>query len=149
MIPFAVMGLTFGSLNLIHILSFYKRKAIFFCLVIIVFLFKFNMFFVIKGIFYPGIERNLGAIILFSLFSIITVKSVINEKIFLIIGRLTKYTGGIYYLHVFIKFYLKKKISLVKKKTISGCIIIYIFCYFICFIGIIIFKKTKLKYLFY
>lgn len=149
MLPFSIAGFTFGSINLILLLSSYRKRTIFFSLIIIIFLFKYDIFMLIKGFFYPGIELNLGATFLFSLFSIILVEPKMKKKLYFIIGSLTKYTGGIYYLHILLRNYLKKKILLVKNKTISGSIIIYIICYFICFIGIIIFKKTKLKYLFY
>jgi len=66
------------------------------------------------------------------------------------IKQLSSYTGGIYYIHVYIYLFLKKYIAL---KSISGnifmCIIHYFLCYFLCFIGYNIFKNTNLKYLFY
>lgn len=114
MIPFAVTGFTLGSLNLIYLLISYRKRAIFFSLIIIIFLFKYDIFIGIKGLYYPGIELNLGATFLFIFFSIIIVKSITNKKIYLILENLTKYTGGIYYLHILIRNYLKKKV--IKKK---------------------------------
>ena len=64
------------------------------------------------------------------------------------ITKITSYTQGIYCLHELIRDYLKIKISIVQNKTINGCFIIYLTAYFISFIGEVIFKKTKLKYLF-
>ena len=65
-----------------------------------------------------------------------------------IIIQITNYTGGFYYLHNKIRETLSHIISIVKNKTLFGCIIKYITCYIICFVGFKIFKKTNLKYLF-
>lgn len=149
MMPSAVTGFTFGSLNLIYLFISYRWRIIFFSIPIFFFLIKYNIFLGILGFYYPGIEFNLGASILFIFFSIIIVKPIMNKNLYLIIEILTQYTGGIYYLHILLRNILKKKLLLVRNKTILGSIIIYIICYTICFFGIIIFKKTKLKYLFY
>ena len=131
MVPFAVTGFTLGSLNLINLLSDNRNRALFFLLPIIIFIFKYDIFIIVKGFFYPGIEQNLGATFLFSFFSIILVKSKINKKLYIFIENLTNYTGGMYYLHILLRNYLKKKILVVKNKTILGSIIIYVICYFL------------------
>ena len=74
---------------------------------------------------------------LFIIFLILPFDNINSEKIKFIIKNITNFTGGVYYLH--------RKIKLI---TIFSCVIIYIICYFICSIGIKIFGKTKLKYLF-
>ena len=82
---------------------------------------------------------------LFIIFLILPFDKINSEKIKFIIKNITKFTGGVYYLHTKIKLIL---MILLIKRTIFSCVIIYIICYFICNMGIIIFGKTKLKYLF-
>ena len=82
---------------------------------------------------------------LFIIFLILPFDNINSEKIKFIIKNITNFTGGVYYLHRKIKLII---MSLLIKRTIFSCVIIYIICYFICSIGIKIFGKTKLKYLF-
>ena len=72
----------------------------------------------------------------------------INKNITAIINSITKYTGGIYYLHYFIKLYFDKVFKSVRYGTFNGFIVIYIFSYLICHFVYKIFFKTQLKYLF-
>lgn len=92
---------------------------------------------------YPGIILNIGGIFLFIIFGLIPIYLTKNEIFINIMRKITKYTGGIYYLHWFVKILFIKK-----RTTFLGCITIYIFCYFICSIGNYIFGKTKFKFLF-
>ena len=71
-----------------------------------------------------------------------------NKKINQLIIVITNYTGGVYYLHTKIQDILSPKLLIIKNKTLIGCLLNYIICYNICLIGIKIFGKTKLKYLF-
>ena len=71
-----------------------------------------------------------------------------NEKKDFIIKHMTNYTGGIYYLHTKINNILSSKLLIMKNKTFIGCILNYLLCYSICFLGIKTLRKTQLKYLF-
>jgi hypothetical protein len=44
--------------------------------------------------------------------------------------------------------YLCNQISFVKKRTLTGCIIVYFICYIVAGIGAKLFKNNKLKHLF-
>ena len=84
-------------------------------------------------------------IFIFSLFPNETMTNkYLNKLIFLI----TKYSAGIFYLHLSIKKYLKDYNTNVKNGTFLGTIFNYIICYSISSLGDIIFGKTHLKYLF-
>ena len=98
---------------------------------------------------YSGIELNIPAIGLFGIFYIIPLEKIKNKKIIAFISIITNYTGGIYYIHMKINSYLRKKILFINNNNLSSSILIYIISYFLCFIGMKIFGKTKLKNLFY
>ena len=145
-IPFTVTGLTLASYNLINEIK-EKKKIIFVNIIVLFFIIKYDIFKRSRGILYPGIDLNVGGICLFICFSFITFKK--KSRFLFIINHITNYTGGIYYYHFLVMYILKKKISFIGNKNMLGGFIIYIICYFICFIGIRIFGKTKLKNLFY
>ena len=74
-----------------------------------------------------------------------------NLKIENIIKQIGLHTGGIYYIHININSLIKKHFIFkynLRAGTITICIVNYIICYMLCFIGFRIFKKNKLKYLF-
>ena len=145
-IPFAVTGLTLASYNSINEIK-EKKKIIFINIIVLFFIIKYDIFKTSRGIIYPGIDLNVGGICLFICFSFITFKK--KSRFLFIINHITNYTGGIYYYHILVMYILKNKISFIGNKNMLGGFIIYITCYFICFIGIRIVGKTKLKNLFY
>jgi len=91
--------------------------------------------------------------IIFTTLLIIIFASIPFEKthfiIFKLIKQITSYTGGVYYMHIYINKLLKNYCwSKYVKKNIYKCIKLYFLCYLICFIGSLLFKKNSLKYLF-
>ena len=149
MVPIAVTGLCLGSINLIRKLSLIKQKSLLFILMVLFLILYFDIFYRPKGFLYTGIQLNIGSILVFCFFGILFIDINLKGNLNIFISYTTNYTGGIYYLHVFIREIFKNKISLIKHRTYSGAVIIYIICYLICLIGNKIFIKTKLKYLFY
>ena len=61
---------------------------------------------------------------------------------------INNYSAGVFYLHVSIRFYFADIFDDIKKGTFFGIIINYIICYFISYIGIILFGKTLFRHLF-
>lgn len=108
-IPFAVTGITCGYLNVINKFKNIKLKIFFISIIILYFLLEYDLFINIIGFRYPGFQLNLGGMILFFGFSIIPIKNIKNQLIIKLIKCITKYTGGIYYLHIISIEYLKKK----------------------------------------
>jgi len=95
-----------------------------------------------------GILRNV-----FTTFLIIIFASIPFEKVYIIIFKLikqiTSYTGGVYYMHIYLNKLLNNYCwSKNIKQNEYKCIKLYFLCYFICFIGSNLFKKNNLKYLF-
>lgn len=146
--PLAVTGITFSSLNLISTLQKYRFKSIFFSIIFIFMLFKYKIFILIKGFGKQGFMLNIGSLLFFILFYLLPLEKIKISNINSFISYITNYTAGIYFLHIFIYKIMKNYITLVYKKTLSGCIIIYITCYLISLICYNRFKYSKLKYLF-
>ena len=147
-VPFASTGFTLASLKILNIITNHKIEASFFSLYIFYFLDKYSIFTRLNYHIYSGVIYNVRAIVLIFIFSLFPSNKITNIKIEKIIKYITNYTAGIYYLHQKIALYCKNFISPIKNGTLFGVFIIYFFCYLICFIGMQIFGKTKLKNLF-
>ena len=145
-IPFCISGYIIGSLYIMKYLKKYRIKTLHTLILIIFSFIKYNIFIAIEGFQYQGIKLFIISIIIFIIFALNPFEKITNYKNIILI--LTNYTSGIYYLHLPIWNYLSYYMILLRKKTYSTSIIIYIICYFISFIGIRIFGKTKLKHLF-
>ena len=148
MIPIAISGIALGKLKIIEKLKNFQYNSFLICVLILYFLLMKDIFIKPKGFQYQGINLNIGPIVFFILFANIPIK-INNTRLKCILINLTNYTGGIYYLHTFVNAILRNKLSLFKKKTLLRIILIYWICYLICFLGIKLFNKYKLKYLFY
>ena len=145
MLPISINGIIFSGINF----KTSKTKIIIVFSLILYFFILYDIFLVPKGFLYPGIRLNIQAILLFYIFTLLFSFEIIkNNKIKNFINFITNYTGGVYYLHIVVRDYLSYIIPLIKRKTLRGCIIIYIICYLLCFIGAKCFKKRQLKYLF-
>ena len=148
MLPIAAVGLTFGSLNKISKLKIFYWQIMIMNGIFLYFLFKFDIFQFQKEFLYYDLDSNIFAAINFFFFFFLIPLENINKNIAIIIKVITKYTGGIYYLHSFIKRYFNHLFKSVRYGTFNGLIIIYIVSYLICHFGYKIFCKTQLKYLF-
>ena len=129
-----------------NILNYFYKSRI---KVILIFLFSFYLG--IKNIWFIKNGRikvfkidfiSIGFFLFFALFPFDKIKY--NFIIFII----TRYTGGVYYLHPEIYNIIRINFNSRKYRKITGCIINYLFCYLICFFGSKVFKVSKLKYLF-
>ena len=147
--PIAVTGLFLSSIQLIQLFHENRLEAITISFLSLFIVKKYDIFSNILGNFYPGILLNVCAIFSFIIFSQISFNYIKSQKIITFIIEITKYTGGIYYIHAIISNYFKYILLLIKNRTIIGCLFIYLICYIICFLGIRIFKSNKFRYLFY
>ena len=147
-IPISVTGIFISSIKFINKLEKNKYSNLIFCLMLFFLLFKFKLFKDVNGFNYQGIMKNIDSVLLFVFFSLLPFEKIKNKYLILFIKSITKYTGGIYYLHIIVYQYLQRLINIIKRGTIFGGIIIYISSYFISFLGIKIFLKTQFKHLF-
>ena len=145
LLPFAVIGVTLKYLDINTKLIKLKRLTIFYLGIIIFLILKFEIFASIRGFYFPGILFNIGGTCIFILFSIFSFQ---NKKLIFLLKFITKFTGGIFYIHSICIISLQKKIFFIKNKTFQGSIVIYIICYIICYLGNKLTYKTKFKFLF-
>ena len=148
-VPYTCTGFTLASLKILNVIQNYKIQTLFFSIYIFYSLEKYSVFLESKDEnTYTGILYNVRAICLIFIFSLFPSDKITNIKIKKILKYITSYTAGVYYLHNHIKRYFKDLIGPIKKGTAIGLFIIYLICYLICFIGMLLFGKTKLKNLF-
>lgn len=143
--PISVFSLSLSSIKFHEILLNHRKKILLFSLLFLYQLSNYNIFFDVRGFSSKGIKNIFISLFLFSFFSVIPFDNVYSGLL-LIITQFTKYTQGIYCLHVFFIYYFWLLFE--KKGTLFGCFILYILSYFISFIGYNICSKTKLKFLF-
>ena len=150
--PLASFGCIVSSFNLLSKLRQYSSSALLFLFFLLYILLKYQIF--ITHIGFRASTKN----ILFNIFvcpvlllsfSCLKIENIKYFKINQITYIITRYTGGIYYIHIIIREVLKiLSNSYRQKQTFFGGFIIYIISYANCFIGNKIFKNNKLKYLF-
>lgn len=147
-IPYCVTGYIFAYLKISIVLQ--KNNYYYlYCFSILLFLsVKYNIFNSINGFYYQGFKLYTISLCLFNIFLLFPSEIITNNKFIKFIKFITNYTSGVYFLHLSVFKYIKKYSSLIKNETLYGCIIIYLICYLISFLGVLIFGKTKLKHLF-
>ena len=147
MIIFAITGFFLSSIKLLNHLKYHKIKSIFLSIasfVIIIFLkIYFSNYYFLEGIF-----LILGSIPLLIVFALLPIDHITNMTAIFLIKQSTSYTAGVYYLHVKVLRYFEDSIDIFKDGELRGCALNYLICYSICFVGMKLFGKTKLKYLF-
>lgn len=144
-IPISLAGIFLNSTHLIKYLKLQKEINLIFCIFWIIFLIKYRIFHNLSGYNFQGLFRNICSVLLFIIFIFLPFEKIQNDLIISLIEIITRYTGGIYYLHNITNYYLKKKLSLIKDGTLYDALIIYIFSYFLSFIGFKILGKTIFK----
>lgn len=147
MILFSVTGIFLSSIKMLNNLKEYKLKSIsisFLAFIIIMSLkFYFSEFYFLEGIF-----LDLGAVCLLIIFALLPLYNFTKISHIFLLKQITSYTAGVYYLHLKIHTYFENNIIIFKNGSLRGCTLNYLICYSICFIGMKLFGKTKLKYLF-
>jgi len=148
MIPLGITGFTLGFYDIISRLHKFKFKTLFFSLLIEIFINNYKIFTIIGGLVYQGIELNIKSVCIIFIFSVFPSEIIKNTYLKKYILLITKYSAGIFYLHISIRDYLIDHNDNIKKGTFIGSIINYFICYSISLFGDSIFGKTPLKYLF-
>ena len=117
MIPFAVTGFTLSSLNIIdNLKKYYKLKTIIFSTIIFIFVDNFRIFFVFsKFADYTGIKLNVLSICLIFIFSSFAFEKIKIKYITNIVDLTTRYTAGIFYLHIPVYKYSKYFFNCIRK----------------------------------
>ena len=145
-IPFAVTGFILCELNNIDNNHKNKVKTFIISFIIYKFMQNYEIFANFKGVQYNGIKLNICSLCIIFICSLFSTRR--EHKYIKLIKILTNFTGGIYYIHRIVQRYFQFIIDDIKKGNFFGIILIYLFCYAICFLGTLILGKTKSKYLF-
>lgn len=145
-IPLGGNALFLSSIELIKRLEKNRKETLFFFSLSLYFLIKYPVFIPIMGNNNKGIIQNIISFFLFFLFHLIPFRDITSINFATIIKIITSYTQGIFCLHLIVFFYLNK--IRFQINSFFYCLIIYLVSYLISFLGLKIFSKTKLKYLF-
>ena len=125
-LPCVVMGVILRHLDISVKLKQFKSLTIIYIGIILFVSLKFDIFANIKGYFYPGVLYNIGGNCIFILFSLLSFQ---NKVLIFLLKIITKFTGGIYYIHLLCFDILKRKFFFIKHTTFRGSITIYLICF--------------------
>lgn len=123
--PLANIGCIYNYLNLLLYSNNFPSyiKLIFF--IYIYFLFEYDVFILPHGFRYPNVILNiLASTILFLFFGSLHLD---KSKVDIIINIITKYTGGIYYIHIIVRRNLEVILIFLKKELIFLLLLFILF----------------------
>lgn len=147
-IPCEITGFFLSFYKLFNVAKSQRIKTIIFSVLIYYLISNFDVFSNRKGTDYQGINLNIQSICLILIFTVLPFDKIEKKYILKLIKIINNYSAGVFYLHVSIRFYFADIFDDIKKGTFFGIIINYIICYFISYIGIILFGKTLFRHLF-
>ena len=143
LLPLSFLGLIFSSFKIVEIFKPYRKNVLFLSYLFIFILFKNDIFVNHGG--YGGIIHIFSSISFFMGFYLLPLEN-LDSFFQKITKQITSYTNGIYCLHTRINRFFRIKFRF--SGTVKSSFIIYLISYFFSFIGVKLFRKTRLKYLF-
>ena len=147
-IPCEITGFFLSFYKLFNVAKSQRIKTVIFSLLIYYLISNFEVFSKRKGTPYQGINLNIQSICLILIFTVLPFDKIEKKYILKLIKIINNYSAGVFYLHVSIRFYFADIFDDIKKGTFFGIIITYIICYFISYIGTMLFGKTLFRHLF-
>ena len=145
---YSITGFFRGSFNLLIIIQKkYKLKVLLFSPILIYILKVHKKFYYLC----PQINClriDILIVLIFIVFGSLPFDSIKSDNLIAFFKKITSFTGGVYYMHLFIYDILSTFLEVIRNRSINSCIIIYLICYSISLIFSNIFKTTKIKYLF-
>ena len=146
---FVFSGFYFAYIKILNKLHKYRILSIICSSLLILIYFKYYfLFFVNVPLSYKGLVDNIFTLELFIFFAMIPFDKINNKHLYNVLVKMTNYTGGVYYIHIFIIKLLSRNSQVIRDRNVKSCLIVYIICYLICVIFSKIFKQSKFKYLF-
>ena len=145
---FAFTGFYLSSIQFINKLYKYRILSSIVSIVSLIFYVKYYNAYFKKIIFFKGVIRDILVTFFFIIFSMLPFDKIDNVYILNVLNKITRFTGGIYYIHVKLGDFCGLYFSIIRHRHFKGCFLLYTICYLACFIGTLIFRKTSLKYLF-
>ena len=148
---YSISGFFLGSIKILNKFNKYKASyRIFIIILLSILIYIIENSSKINKYFHYIFMINIISIFLFVIFGIFPFDKIkINNTIICFINYITKYTGGIYYLHSEVRDLLVTYYNSFKFRNLKECLIIYLICYYICFLGSILFRKSIFKYIFF
>ena len=142
-LPLSFLGLIFSSFKIVDSFKSYRKNTLFLSYLFIYILFIYEVFVNLSE--YGGIIYIFSSISFFMGFYLLPLENLrsFTQKL---IKQITSYTNGIYCLHTRINRFFRIKFGF--NGTLKNNFIIYLISYYFSFIGIKLFGKTRLKYLF-
>lgn len=137
------IAITAFNLNRINLIEFLEKSILF---QVLMFLISIILFIFGTPYTYKGIDKNLFSLVSFYSFHLMPINNLLSNKPKNIIYFITKYTKGIYCLHLIIKYYIIRFFNLTPSFFL--CLYLYIICYILSFFGKKIFEKNYIRYLF-
>lgn len=144
---YSITGFILGSINIIKKSKNLKNKIFLLIIPVIILINQFKNFLEIAFRF-QILYIDVIIIFLFILFANIPIESIKDKIIILILIHITKFTGGIYYIHYGVRTIFSNYFKILALGNLKSCVLNYLTCYLICFIGSHIFKNSILKFLF-
>ena len=148
MFPYCVMGFLISYSKIINYFRKNRLVTIITFIYLLYFFYNYKIFNNIKGCQHQGLQFFVVSICIFISFAMFPSELIKDKTIIKTVKQITNFTAGIYFIHMNFSEYVSKYIISIKIRTINGCILIYLMCYLISFIGSLIFWKTKLLNLF-
>jgi fucose 4-O-acetylase-like acetyltransferase len=131
LIPIAVNGCLLSSLDILSTICNCSSYFNLILLLIIIILFKYDIFIDIQGFRYSNVLLNIcSSLILFLFFGSLSIEKFQNQIFISIIMNITKYTGGIYYTHPIICDYLRKYTFYFNRRNYLSSLFIYIYFFY-------------------
>ena len=128
-IPYAVTGVTLSYYKIIDILQKHTIKTLILSIIIYNVIIDYYIFRNIKGINYQGINLNIQSLCVVFIFSLFPSDKIRDKKISKLIIGITKFSAGVYYLHVPVHDYLRYYFDIIKNGFFLGNIFIFLICY--------------------
>ena len=147
MLFFSILGFLLSSIKILPFLKQYRIITIFISFPI-TFIIIFFKLFISEIYIYESLFMNLGVMNLFIFFYMLPFEYITFGPCIFLIKQITSYSSGIYFIHIKIIEYFDNSFQAFQERTLIGCALNYIICYCICFIGMKIFGKTKMRNLF-
>ena len=144
-LPIAIGAFTFSSINIPRLILKNRIIYMFLGIFFLHLIFEYNIFSILEGFSSRGIKYLIISLLLFMIFSLLQNED-FGQKVKVVILHITKYTQGIYCIHILILYYMKSKFN--RNGNLIDCISLYLISYIFSFIGFKLFYKTKLKFLF-
>lgn len=134
LIPIAVCGIIFSYYKVMNKFSNHKRTIAVICLVILLLVYKFNLFNSCDGFYYQGVRQIVIAIGLGCLFWCLPFER-LPQKIRNIINQWSQYNVGIIATHYLIKALYNNIINDARRLSLLECLIMYTFALIISVMG--------------